>query len=213
MYAVGIGLGASALAVIAVSRGGMSTLELFAVVIPVQAGGTLAASLMMAARRGPVREVLALRARWSDLTGLAVGAGIQLVLSALAVAIVETFFGGDVPGQEVVEAAESTGDAVARAFVVVGVVVLGPLAEEVVFRGMLLSALLGRGRRWAVGVSSLSFALLHLLDPNAAFSVPFLLILAVVLGTERLRTGRLGRPIAIHAGFNLVTVIAIFTVA
>jgi membrane protease YdiL (CAAX protease family) len=210
VFAIAVGLAASAASALAVRAGGISTLELFAFVVPAQALGTLVTALLIAARRGPVRSVLALRVQWSDLTGIPVGAGIQLVLSALALAVVETFFGGEVPGQEIVESAGVTGGPAGRILVVLGVVVLGPIAEEVAFRGMLLPALLPRGRRWAVNVSSAGFALLHLLDPNALFSVPFLFVVAIVLGNERLRTGRLGRPVAIHAGFNLLTVLAIF---
>ena len=144
------------------------------------------------------------------MTGIAVGAGIQIVGASVALSIIETLFEGEVPGQEIVIAAAETVGWSTRALVVIGLVIIGPIAEEVVFRGILLSALLGRGRRVAVTVSSALFASLHLVDPAAAFSVPFLFVLALVLANERLRTGRLGRPMAIHAGFNLITVIAVF---
>lgn len=205
-----VGIGASFVGALAVARNGLSTIELFAVVLPLQSAGTLGYALAVARRRGPVKDVLALRGRWADLVGLAVGAGIQVVGAAVAVAIVETFFGGEVPGQEVVTDAAGATGWVARGFVVLGLVVLGPIAEEVVFRGMLLPALLPKGRRRAVVVSSAWFAGIHLIDPGAAFSVPFLFVLALVLANERLRTGRLARPVAIHAGFNLITVVAVF---
>ncbi len=204
------GLAASIVGAVFVRSDGLSTLELFALVLPLQSLGTLAAAWWMARRRGPVRQVLALRARWGDLVGVAVGAGIQIAAAAVALSVVETFFDGEVPGQElVVDAGDAAGWGV-RALVVLGLVVLGPIAEEVVFRGMLLPALLHRGRRFAVWVSSAVFALIHLVDPNAAFSLPFLFVLSVVLANERLRTGGLARPVAIHAGFNLVTVVAVF---
>jgi membrane protease YdiL (CAAX protease family) len=204
------GLGASLVGALVVRRGGLSTRDLFAVVLPLQSLGTLLAAWRMARSRGPVTTVLALRARWRDLVGVAVGAGIQIASAAVAVSIVETFFDGEVPGQELVDEAGGAAGWEVRALVILGLVVLGPLAEEVVFRGMLLPALLHRGRRAAVLLSSAGFALIHLVDPNAAFSVPFLFVLAVILANERLRTGGLGRPVAIHAGFNLVTVIAVF---
>jgi len=204
------GVGASFIGALAVARNGLSTIELFAVVLPLQSAGTLGCALAMARRRGRVREVLALRGRWGDLVGLAVGAGIQVVGAAVAVSIIETFFGGEVPGQEVVTDAAGASGWVTRALVVAGLVVIGPIAEEVAFRGMLLPALLPKGRRRAVVISSAWFAGIHLIDPGAAFSVPFLFVLALVLANERLRTGRLARPVAIHAGFNLITVIAVF---
>ena len=210
VLALGAGFLASVVGALLVVSDGLSTIELFALVLPLQSAGTLVVAYRMARRRGPVGAVLGLRARWRDLVGVAVGAGIQIAGSAVAVSIVETFFDGEVPGQDLVDAAGDPMDGTARLLVVIGLVILGPIAEEVVFRGMLLTALLRRGRRYAVIVSSAVFALIHLVDPSAAFSVPFLFVLAVVLASERLRTGGLGRPIAIHAGFNLVTVIAVF---
>lgn len=204
------GLAASIVGAVFVRSDGFSTLELFALILPLQSLGTLTVAWRMARSRGPVSRVLALRARWGDLVGVAVGAGIQIAAAVVALSVVETFFEGEVPGQELVSDAGEAADWGMRALVVLGLVVLGPLAEEVVFRGMLLPALLPRGRRFAVGVSSAVFALIHLVDPNAAFSVPFLFVLAVVLANERLRTGGLARPVAIHAGFNLVTVVAVF---
>lgn len=210
VWALLAGLGASVVGFAAVRGDGLSTLELFALVLPLQSLGTLVAAWRMARRRGPVGAVLALRARWGDLVGVPVGAGIQIAAAVVALSIVETFFDGEVPGQELVEDAGDAATWGVRLLVILGLVVLGPLAEEVVFRGMMLPALLPRGRRRAVFISSAVFALIHLVDPNAAFSVPFLFVLAVVLANERLRTGGLGRPVAIHAGFNLITVIAVF---
>jgi membrane protease YdiL (CAAX protease family) len=59
-------------------------------------------------------------------------------------------------------------------------------------------------------ISSAAFAALHLLDPNAILAVPFLFVVGVVMGRAVVRTGRLGRAIAIHSGFNLVSVVALF---
>lgn len=204
------GVAVSVAGALVVRSDGLSDQELFALVVPLQSLGTLLVAYRMAQRRGGPVEALGLRFRWMDLAGVAVGAGIQIAAAAVALSVVETFFDGEVPGQELVGAAGDTVGWVLRVLVVFGLVVLGPLAEEVVFRGMLLPALLGRGRRFGVLVSSSVFALIHLVDPNAAFSVPFLFVLALILAHERLRTGGIGRPIAIHAGFNLITVIAVF---
>lgn len=214
LWAVTAGILASVAGVVVVRGGGVSGFELFAVVLPLQSAGTIVAAVAMARRRGPVRALLALHVRWSDLVGVLVGAGVQVVLSALALAVVEVLFDGELPGQQeiVTEAATASG-VLAWTLVVVGIVAIGPLAEEIAFRGILLPALQGRGDRFAVWMSAACFAALHLVDRNAAFSVPFLFVLAVVLGNERVRTGRLGRPLAIHAGFNLVTVLALIGAA
>lgn len=210
VLALGAGLLASMGGAAVVAPGGMTTLELFAVVLPLQSVGTLAAAVLMARRRGNPVDLLGLRWRWADLVGVAVGAGVQVAGAAVAAGILETFFDGEVPGQELVTAAGDSTGWVVRVLIVLGLVVLGPLAEEVAFRGILLPSLLRRGRRQAVVLSSGVFAAIHLVDPGAAFSVPFLFVLALILADERLRRGTLGRPIAIHAGFNLVTVVAVF---
>lgn len=92
-----------------------------------------------------------------------------------------------------------------KAMTVFGAVILAPLAEEVFFRGLLQSMV----RRYTVGawpaiiISSVIFAVMHLGTPQAI--VP-LFALAVVLGYSYEYTGRLYRPILIHALFNAVAV-------
>ena len=89
--------------------------------------------------------------------------------------------------------------------------ILGPLSEELVFRGALLSALLrDHGRTWAIYGSSGAFAAIHLLDPQAILVVPVLFVVGIVLARQAIKTGRLGRPFLTHAGFSLLSVIALF---
>lgn len=213
LVAAGVGLGASLAGALLSRGGGITALEVFALILPLQSGATIGVALAMARRGGPIRDRLLLRAQRSDLVGLAVGVGIQILAAAMALVVVETFFGGELPRQEIVEVVATGVGPLEWLLVVLGLVVVGPVAEEIVFRGILVSALIHRGPRFAVIVSSAAFALFHLVDPAAALSVPFLFFLAVVLASERLRTGRLGRPIAIHAGFNLVTVIGVMVSA
>ena len=118
----------------------------------------------------------------------------------------------EAPAQDVVVSAAGAIGALDRVFVALGLIVLGPIAEEVVFRGVLLRAFERTGsRRRAVALSSGCFAGLHLIDPNALVAVPMLFVLGLVLGTQVIRTGRLGRAVAIHAGFNAVTVVVLFS--
>ena len=81
-----------------------------------------------------------------------------------------------------------------------------PIAEEIVFRGLIYGAL-GRWLRpgWVILVSSVLFALTHL-DP--VFFVP-LLFFGAGLGWARWRTGSLGLPILIHAANNCLAVLAL----
>jgi membrane protease YdiL (CAAX protease family) len=52
-------------------------------------------------------------------------------------------------------------------------------------------------------VSAGAFAVIHLIDPNAAFAVPSLFVIGVALGWSALRYGDLSVPILVHAGVNL----------
>ncbi len=94
-----------------------------------------------------------------------------------------------------------------KMLLVVGAVVLAPLAEEVFFRGLLQSAIRARTRRpWAaILVASAFFALMHTSTPHALGG---LFILAVGMGYNYERTGRLYPAILIHTIFNGVIVTA-----
>jgi len=94
-----------------------------------------------------------------------------------------------------------------KAVIIFAAVVMAPLSEELFYRGLLQSLL----RRyvpnpwWAIGIASAVFATSHL---GLYRDWPALLILAVVLGYNYERTGRLIAPIALHGLFN-ATMIAI----
>ena len=89
-----------------------------------------------------------------------------------------------------------------QAAAIFGAVVLAPLAEEVLFRGLLQSMLRTHfGHPWpAVIVASLMFASVHATaEPQG---VPALFVLSLALGYNYERTGRLWSPIVLHAVFN-----------
>lgn len=76
---------------------------------------------------------------------------------------------------------------------------LAPAFEELMFRGTLLPWLQSRlGPSWAVPLSALAFAAIHL-QPLA---LPTLFTLGAVLGLAARRTGSLLAPIAVHAAWN-----------
>jgi len=91
---------------------------------------------------------------------------------------------------------------------------LGPLVEELLFRGVLLSALLQRWRvGWAVASSSLLFALAHLPGLQYQwFALPDLALLALALAWLRLRSGSIWPGIVAHGVNNLLAVVAWFVV-
>ena len=93
--------------------------------------------------------------------------------------------------------------------IVLSAVVIAPVAEEVLTRGLfqslLVRALGGRSRWVAVGLASVGFAALHVgsVPPQA---LPGLLVLGVVFGALYERTGSLVPGILVHAAFNALNV-------
>lgn len=92
------------------------------------------------------------------------------------------------------------------------VVGVGPLVEELLFRGVLLSALMRRWPvGWAVAASSLLFALVHL--PGLEYqwyALPNLLLLALLLAGLRLRAGSIWPAVLAHGVNNLLATAAWF---
>ena len=87
-----------------------------------------------------------------------------------------------------------------------GAVVVAPLAEEFFFRGILQNVIGNlTGRRWVaiVGASAV-FAGVHVAQP---YALPALFFLGVILGFAYERTGMILVPVAIHAAFNLKTMV------
>lgn len=204
-------LGGLVAAVVAVAFLGVEELtvaEAFGVAVPIQAAGTLAVLATLAPRRPPWRRALAIGLRPIDLVGLPIGVGAQLLVGMIVYVIVEVLE-ADLPSQDIVQEAAGAVGGYEHLLVFVGAVIVAPVVEEIVFRGILLRALLPRGRALAVGVSGAAFGIVHLLDPNAWVAVPFLTVLGIVLGYQTVRTGRIGMAVMTHAGFNLVTVLVV----
>ncbi len=156
---------------------------------------------------GPRRD-LGLSATVRDAPiGLTIGVLCQLVLVPLVT--LPVFWLSDAsraeleePARELTDKAEGLGVLV----LALVVVVMAPLAEEVFYRGLLQRTLLRRIPLWpAMIVTSLVFAASHL----QALQFPALAAFGLVLSWLAHRTGRLGRSIWAHVGFNATTVIAL----
>jgi len=93
-----------------------------------------------------------------------------------------------------------------QAMVIFTAVILAPLAEEVFFRGLVQSVVRRYTRMpWAgIFISATFFALVHV---PYWHHMPALFILAVVLGYNYERCGRLWAPILLHAIFNAVNIV------
>ncbi|BFI95703.1 MAG: hypothetical protein RSP_12130 [Rhodanobacter sp.] len=92
------------------------------------------------------------------------------------------------------------------------VVSIGPVVEELLFRGVLLSALLRRLRSpGAMLASAALFALVHLPDLHWLwYALPNLALLGVVLAWLRLRSGSLWPSVIAHGCNNLLAMLAMF---
>jgi len=149
---------------------------------------------------------------WRD-SGWVVGGVVLAYLAAAALYPLNQLLPSN-SGQAVVDTFKaSTGGE--TALFVIGVLLVAPTVEELLFRGMLLRGLLRRIPPGStVTVSALVFAVVHpLLDPSlgTVVAVPALFALGLLSGYEAVRTGGLSRSIALHAGFNLLTVVSVLT--
>lgn len=92
--------------------------------------------------------------------------------------------------------------------VFVGAVILGPVYEECVFRGLLTSALDCPGRRWlTVTLSSVLFSILHLAYGHPAKGLASWFVLGVLSAIPFMKARSVIAPIALHAVFNAVVLV------
>jgi uncharacterized protein len=177
-----------------------------------QSVGIIGALVIIARRkgRGSLRDDFGLTFRpgdWRPATWLWVLGGALLagLAQALVLPITEL---GDIheTQQEVARALERTSSALEAALFVTATVLIAPVTEELLFRGVLLRSLARRmSGGMAVFVSALAFALVHPLgDIDSGYAVPAFLLLGLVSGQRALATGTISQSICLHAGFNLV---------
>lgn len=135
-----------------------------------------------------------------------VGFGVQIAAN-LALIPISALAEKQKAAQDVVQRLESSTGA-ELLLIVLSAAVVAPVVEEVLFRGLLLRALLRRMPATpAVGLSAMVFASAHLLDPGALLVLPGLLLVGLVNGVLAVRRGDLSRPILLHVGFNLLVVV------
>jgi uncharacterized protein len=149
--------------------------------------------------------------RWPRaLAWLLGGVALQVVILPFLQVLVNVH--GKVETQDVVEQFERARGPNLVLFAVL-VVTVAPLAEELLFRGALLRALMRRTTpAWAAFGSALAFAAVHPLSSpeiGSLIAVPGLFALGLVSAGVAIRTGNLSASILLHAGFNLLTAIAV----
>lgn len=95
------------------------------------------------------------------------------------------------------------------------VVSIGPLVEELLFRGVLLSSFsryLGNG--WAMVLTAVVFACVHLPDLSFLwYALPNLALLGLVLGWLRIHSGSIWPAVIAHGMNNLLAVVSWFVVS
>jgi membrane protease YdiL (CAAX protease family) len=187
----------------------IDTKLVFGVILPAQQLAVLLAVVYVTRLKGQ-RSMAAdfgLVVRLQDTKALVVGATLEIVLTLALFPIIQ--LDPKAQHQQLLTDLKDHRDAVTIALFVIGAVILAPIVEELLFRGVLLRALLRRVRPvTAVLTSAVIFALVHYLgDPNTLPFLPALTGLGVVLAVVALRSGDLSTSIFIHAGFNLTTTI------
>ena len=149
----------------------------------------------------PARHVFALRApaSWGRALALALGAYVLIFLGAalLLRALGATEEQGLTPQEwEPARAGAYAANFVAVAFV-------GPIVEELVYRGAGMSLLARFGTPVALVVTSVAFGLGH----GLLLALPALVFFGLVVGVLRLRTDSVWPPAIVHCLFNATSLI------
>ncbi len=183
---------------------------LLAVGVPSVLAAALAVVITRARGNGPRVD---LRLQWS---WHAVGIGLLTGIVGLFVTIPASLLWIHIVGEdansavgEVFGGARSTWSWAIAVFVLI--VIVAPVCEEIVYRGLLWGAVAQRWGRWAAfGVSTVVFAAAHL----ELTRTPLLLVVAIPLGLARLYADNLCASIVAHQVTNLLPgLVLMFTVA
>jgi hypothetical protein len=160
---------------------------------------TLLLAWAIASRLGKFSPLQTLGFNWPRNFGLWKSTAVAIVLFLLAMLIISKFGGQDTDLERILRSSRAA--ALITAFVAAGT---APLVEEVIYRGLLYSALQRvAGAVAAVAIVTLTFAGLHVLQywPNAG-AIAAISLLSLILTVVRARTGRLLPCYIIHLVFN-----------
>jgi len=172
--------------------------------------GNLGVLWMLARRRAD--STLGLSIEPKDIRYVGLGILIQIASAILIEPLARILFPDGPPPQQIAEIISDPGASVMlKLSLFSAAVLLAPVTEELMFRGVLLRAMEHRGRRIAMVITALVFALVHLLgvDPDrflasAAVVAPPIFLLGLMLAWLTIREGRLGPAIFLHSGWNLL---------
>ena len=188
--------------------------SLFVLSAPFQLAGSALTVWAVSVRKGTgsFGADFGLRVRLKDAAYLLLGPALSVADGVFFAPLMLLLGQGDEPSQEVVQALAEVKTPVVMILAGLGTVVVGPVMEEVIFRGMFLNVLLRRySERGAVFLSAGAFAAVHLQDPLAWPVLPSLTVLGYVLARLTLAAKNLSPAILTHAGFNLIVFVVTFT--
>lgn len=149
----------------------------------------------------PRREFLALRrpASWGPALGLALAAYVAILVGAGL--LIRALGAGDEQGLTPNGWDGSRAGAFALSFVAIAIV--GPIVEELTYRGAGMALFLRFGSPVAVGVTSIAFGLGH----GLVLALPALVWFGIVVALLRLRTDSVLPSILVHCAFNATSLI------
>jgi uncharacterized protein len=136
---------------------------------------------------------------------------VGLIMPPLGAALTQLLAHGHNVTQNVEELSRQASGNLRLPLAIVAVTV-GPMVEELLFRGVLLSALMHRlSTRWSVVICATLFGVVHLggLDFQW-YAIPNLILLAAVLCWLRLKSASLWPTVIAHGVYNLFALIALF---
>lgn len=209
---IGAAMGSAGLAASGIPTASVPPVYVFGVLLPAQNLATAFMAWSVSRRKGlgSLRRDFGLAGRFEP-GGVLLGMVLQVALS-LATAPLIWLAGREGAGQELIRLADNSKGAPLVALIVVQSVIVAPVVEELLFRGVLLRSLLRRTTpTCATFVSGALFGAIHLIDPRALAAVPGLVALGILLAWMTLRTGNLSRAISVHAGFNLLAMLFALT--
>ena len=127
---------------------------------------------------------------------------LLMVVGVIFRELLSLFFNSDLPAQEVSELLHGDFSLLHLCYILMAIVG-APFYEEILFRGVLFPYLLRRSNmNWAIGMTSIVFAAIHLHLPSAA---P-LILMSVVSCLLYWRTGSLWSSIGLHATWNTTAI-------
>lgn len=170
--------------------------------------GVMLGILLLISRGIPKREVFALRrpASWKRAAGLVVLALVAIYAAAAAYTGLLSLLGDFDASAEQGLVPDEWDPSRAAPFIAffLAVTLLAPTVEELTYRGMGISLLRPYGTVLAIVTTGLLFGLAH----GLLIGLPILAFFGIVVGWLRVRTESIYPPIALHAAFNGIALIA-----